>query len=376
MRSHSAIGVLAASLIALGSATHAQILQPTFSLEPSAEDLPTFPPPSSSHFGTAVAVHRNTAMASIPGLDPPRVAVFTRDAAGMWQRTDTLLDEPAFAIAIDGDHALLSGPNRLSAYQRQGNAWSRVQTIATPDTVMDIEIDGDTAAYVTAADVDLRELQIQFLHFSRKKQLWDKGRPLQPSKPFGNSLALANNTLVLQGSGLVYVFQHVGRTWRERQTLLPADGEPSFGSEVAISGDRIVVAARGADFSNDYGLSNGKVYVFDRRGRFWFETQELQPSFEALGGRGQFGSQVAVTPTTLAVSTEAGMIFDGATTVIYETHGRGRPYELVGRLDVGARPLAILDAWRNTVLVGVPWDEHGAPWHIGYALGYVVPQGQ
>lgn len=372
MHSQSTVRLLAAALItlaSLGSAAHAQILQPTFSLEPNAEDLPIFPPPASPHFGTAVAIHRDTAMASIPGLNPQRVAVFTRDAAGAWQRTGTLLDEAGVAISIDGDLALMSGQDQLSAYRREGDAWTRVQTIATAGTVGDIELDGRTAAYIEGS-------QIQFLHFNRHEQRWHKGQPLQPSKPFGNRLALANDTLVLNASGTAYVFKRVGRAWRERQTLLPADGEPTFGSEVAISGDRIVVAARFADYSGDYGLSNGKVYVFDRRGRFWAETQQLQPSFEALGGRGMFGSQLAVTPTLLAVSTESGMIFDGATTVIYEATGRSKRYETVGRLDFGMRALAVLDAWHDTVLIGVPWDEHGAPWHIGYAVGYVVSSQQ
>ncbi|MET0659237.1 MAG: hypothetical protein ABW110_13890, partial [Steroidobacteraceae bacterium] len=75
MHTQSPPGVLAVALIALasiGSAAHAQnaVIQPTFGLEPSIEDLPTYPPPASLHFGSAVAVHRNTAMVSIPGLDP------------------------------------------------------------------------------------------------------------------------------------------------------------------------------------------------------------------------------------------------------------------------------------------------------------------
>ena len=69
--------------------------------------------------------------------------------------------------------------------------------------------------------------------------------------------------------------------------LLASDGAAGdrFGSSVAISGDTVVIGARGDD---DNGSMSGSAYVYRFNGTSWVETQKLLASdgadFEAFGG--------------------------------------------------------------------------------------------
>ena len=85
---------------------------------------------------------------------------------------------------------------------------------------------------------------------------------------FGYRVAISGDYLVVaaiyDGAGSAYVFERQpDRTWVQVQKLRPADAQAGdeFGKSVAISGDVIVVGARGDD---DQGFSAGSAYVFER----------------------------------------------------------------------------------------------------------------
>ncbi len=110
---------------------------------------------------------------------------------------------------------------------------------------------------------------------------------------FGSSVGMQADTIVVgapgeaNGAGAAYVFRFDGTNWIESQKLVAADGAAgaSFGSNVALDVDRIIVAAR-ADVGN--GSGSGAVYVFHWNGTQWVQAAKLAPSdgrvADAFGG--------------------------------------------------------------------------------------------
>jgi hypothetical protein len=76
-------------------------------------------------------------------------------------------------------------------------------------------------------------------------------------------------------SGAVYVFQRVGSSWVETQKLKASDAAmfSAFGSSLAIAGNVLVVGAR--DDTPQGILDAGAAYVFERSGSSWSQTAKL-----------------------------------------------------------------------------------------------------
>ena len=92
-------------------------------------------------------------------------------------------------------------------------------------------------------------------------------------------------------SGSAYIFRFDGTSWNEETKLTASDGAlfDSFGSAVAVNGDVAVIGAQGDD---DGGSASGSVYVFRYDGTFWNEEAKLTASDAA--GIDLFGSTVAL----------------------------------------------------------------------------------
>lgn len=102
------------------------------------------------------------------------------------------------------------------------------------------------------------------------------------------------------GTGSVWVFEKQGTSWVETQKLLPADAQFNkfFGVSVAISGDVVVV---GADLDDQAGNDAGAAYVFERQpSGTWLQVAKLIASDAAMDDR--FGTEVAVDGDQIVVS--------------------------------------------------------------------------
>jgi hypothetical protein len=91
-----------------------------------------------------------------------------------------------------------------------------------------------------------------------------------------------------QGAGAVYVFADAGSGWSLQQKVVASPSLPAerFGTALAIHGDRLAIGAPGADGEA------GAVYVFERSGASWTQTERLQ-AFDASAGDA-LGSSVAL----------------------------------------------------------------------------------
>ncbi len=99
-------------------------------------------------------------------------------------------------------------------------------------------------------------------------------------------------------SGAAYVFRYDGSTWIEEQKLLPCDRTEGdfFGIRVAVSGETVAVAAT---FDDDSGNRSGSAYVFRYDGSAWVEDAKLLASDGAA--EDQFGTDVAISGNTVVI---------------------------------------------------------------------------
>ena len=102
--------------------------------------------------------------------------------------------------------------------------------------------------------------------------------------------------------GKVRVFVRSGATWTLQATLSASDAVPGkpddFGIALALQDDRLVVGApQGA---NPPPVGPGEVYVFERTGTTWTESEILFASDRVEDGR--FGKSVALDGDTLAAA--------------------------------------------------------------------------
>ncbi|MCZ6836329.1 MAG: FG-GAP repeat protein, partial [Planctomycetota bacterium] len=82
-------------------------------------------------------------------------------------------------------------------------------------------------------------------------------------------------------AGSVYIYNRNGDFWIQSQKLIASDGEASdlFGFSVSVSGSLgNEVAIIGSVFDDDNGNSSGSAYIFRKSGGLWIQEQKLLAS--------------------------------------------------------------------------------------------------
>jgi len=134
------------------------------------------------------------------------------------------------------------------------------------------------------------------------------GAPYESSNGIGVNGNQNDNTAA--GSGAAYVYVRSGTNWVQQAYLKAAntDAGDFFGYSVAVSGDTVVVGARGessdaigvnGNQSDNSGTNSGAVYVFVRSGTNWLQQAYLKASNTGMDD--QFGGSVALSGDTLVV---------------------------------------------------------------------------
>ena len=104
---------------------------------------------------------------------------------------------------------------------------------------------------------------------------------LSPATPqeqaiFGESVAVENNVIAIGGrgfetngvaAGAVHVYEFINNDWFETARLAPEDGgnADEFGTDVAISQDRLVIGAKTNSGANALGGISGAAYIYQRK---------------------------------------------------------------------------------------------------------------
>jgi cysteine-rich repeat protein len=277
-------------------------------------------------FGKALAIQGDTAFVGAPNdvLAPSlpnlrgSLNIFFRESGRWWLRQRIAANDPAMtgfgsALAVSGDTTIVMGRgdtrfnSSLHVFAKSGRFWFLEQVIwpgpgsGNRQNVVDgaIAISGDT--FIASNPVSGRsEVSV----YTRTGRRWSNAglpqiKPERFAEPeFGASVALSGNTAVVgqpandtvaPDAGAAYVYVRVGNEWPIQTKLAPADlpAGARFGSAVAVSGDRVMVAHPGV-----------AVYVFERVAATWTQTQKLLPR----PGTRDFANYLVLSPTTGLVS--------------------------------------------------------------------------
>ena len=270
--------------------------------------------------------------ADFPVIEFPRLAM--EEQAQQWFGN---------AIDIDGDVAIIGAPlDAEGTHQgaahimvRNGPTWMRQAKLVIDDPSApffhnlgvgaQVALDGDTAL------VGNWTLNAPVFVFVRDGNDWVEQAQLTIGAQgnFGlRALALEGDTALVVGTvpfdPVVYVFVRDGETWTQQAELVASDFEDHdfFGTSVALSGDVVLVGARGED---ELGEDAGAAYVFVRDGETWSQEAKLLASDG--GVENHFGWSVALdgevaligAPGTVVVGTNARTLIGAA--YIFERNG-------------------------------------------------------
>ena len=127
---------------------------------------------------------------------------------------------------------------------------------------------------------------------------------------FGNSLSSNGEYLAVgskfsdekgKDSGAAYIFTGTIKKWYQQYKIVPEDGanEDYFGFDVAIYGDFVAVSS---NYDDDAGNDSGSVYVFQKNGIQWLQSQKITArdgQFEDF-----FGTSVDMNGNRLVVGSK------------------------------------------------------------------------
>ncbi len=168
-----------------------------------------------------------------------------------------------------------------------------------------------------------------------------------------------------ENTGAVFIFERVGGEWAETAYILPPFPDPLgwFGRWLAIDDGRIVIGAPYEDGEQLDGSridDSGVAYVYEKVNGVWSRTGTIVPDVPSAGA--SFGWSVAISADRVAVAawedTTLG-VKAGSVTIFREYKGLWlveaviRPSEPSERLMFG-RDIALQD---NVLVVGAPGDD-------------------
>ena len=336
-------------------------------------------------FGYAVAFDGDTVLV---GAHRGDVTATDQGAAYAFLLHDSKHDEQQKLVAHDGDESdflgdavALSGDtlvvgaygdnigdnaNQGSVYvfTRNGTEWTFQQKISAEDGAAGdnfgsaVAIDGDTLVVgARYDDVDGNSDLGSAYVFTRSGTVWTFQQKLKnieavnANDNFGFAVALSGETVLVgargvsNSKGAAYVFIRNGTVWTQQTKLNASDGAAGddFGLSVSLSGNTAVI---GAPFDTvDMKGSQGSAYVFTRTGTVWTERKKLTANDGAADDR--FGRAVAVSQDIVVVGAVHDTI--GTNTSQGSAYVFGSNWEFMQKLT--ARDGAADDRFGNSVAI-------------------------
>lgn len=200
------------------------------------------------------------------------------------------------AVGAPNDSSLASQAGKLFVYEDLGSGWVQSATIQ-PATLSAVDLYGFSVAagssliaasalFDDAAGTDAGAVYVH----RRIAGVWTLEQKLLPpvagsNLNYGRTIALGGNVLAVAEWGppaLVHVYRYDGSSWVFEQSLAPSFADQRYGTDVAVSGDVIVVG------DPEYGIKEGAIEVYRHASGAW--TSELV-AFGAVGST--FGESVA-----------------------------------------------------------------------------------
>ena len=262
------------------------------------------------------------------------VFIFTRTGAE-WLSTSILFadgvqpgDNTGSSVAIDGTtlvvglrkaDSLGTDSGSVHVFEFSGFGWVDVATLTDPDGGefdefgASVAIDGDVIVVGSPYDLNGVNETGSVSVFRRVAGVWQHEQKLLSAvgdngDSFGTSVAVSGDRLAVGApesnpaagldAGSVHVYEFGGGTWTESATLTRQNGGPGdlLGTSLSM-GPNLIVA--GAPFANDAAFEAGAVIPFRRDGSVWLEGTEITSPSPASNR--YFGSSVDLTATELLV---------------------------------------------------------------------------
>ncbi|AKS43086.1 Ig-like domain repeat protein [Wenzhouxiangella marina] len=265
--------------------------------------------------------------------------------------------------AIDGDWAAIGAPGRntglgnntgaVNFFQRVGNAWVD-RGLVVPNGLSagdslgrDVALDYPIAvasATSTAVGGDVVGGIYVFEHFDGN---WETFQILPPvlaeAVSFGSSVAVHGDRIAVADfatdsfTGRVHVYRRQGlSSWTHEQTLIPGDAtaDDVIGQDwsLALGPDRLVMGGAGHEAAGNFA---GAAWAFEYNGSSWVETQKLLPSSFNGGGLnlGRFGRSLDMDGDDLVIgSTQSTAGTTAGSGLIYVYRHDGSSWQLQARL--------------------------------------------
>jgi hypothetical protein len=242
------------------------------------------------------------------------------------------------SIAVSGDTAVVGaywnddrGEDSGSVYifVRSGNTWIEQAKLNASDAAANdhfgqsVSIFDDTIVVGSRQGWDGSGIHPGAAYvFVRNGTVWSEEAKLRSTgetTSFGREVAVSSDTVVVGGrdtdnTGAIYVFNRINGSWTQQAQLTAPEELDDFGSYIAISGDTVVAGQELA--LNEKGETIGAAFVFVRSGNTWSNQAKLMPS--DLAEENYFGTSVAISGDTVVVgahSADSAYVFvrDGNT---------------------------------------------------------------
>ena len=288
-------------------------------------------PAQGAIFGDAVAVAGTRISVGAPsfnGAAPQSGAAYTFALSGTWTQQQKLVRNPSDASATFGNAVAMVGTNLLigasnesigTLFDYTGAVHAYLEVAGTHEHMhvltaqgsdsaqnygLRVSLGGDTMAVVGGSHVDV---------YRRDAYGWSEEQHLPaPSPGMLTGVAIDGATVAIAGrrtgpmfpnpQGFIQVYVRTGDTWTLQQELLPDLVSVSFPQEsanslvLALQGDTLVLGAR------RWNLGDGRVFVYERSGTVWTQSQMFMSPQQATNFDMNFGNQVRLDGNTLAIA--------------------------------------------------------------------------
>lgn len=369
----------------VGAQAFPPALNPVETIEPEFEEYFNGTDVVSIRFGSNIAQYKDTILVQESGFPEPgtavgRVAVFTRNSSGSWERNGSIdaIDVPSNpsglhtlggAMAIHGDVALIAAAERLFVYRRKKSGdWKNVQRLRLKQgwPVTDVELNDKFAFLATSLNGQGVVYAYRIASSGRLEyqQRLDSGVDLDF---YAEQMALSDDRLIVgaigdnDDRGAAYVFERHGHRWVKEQKLTASNGSSGdlFGSAVAIENDWIAIGAPRFLAIGGLGClggnNRGAMYVFHRAKGRW-QQHQFVPVHQLVGVDGcanPFGHNIVMSNKWIVANAGASATADYVEDVPFIFERVNGEYVPVATTSTIATGLA-LHLSRNRLVVGQP----------------------
>jgi FG-GAP repeat protein len=353
-------------------------------------------------FGASVALRGDVALVGAPfddvnkKTDQGAVYVFVRQG-GAWGQQGKLVAAEGGAgtnfgasVALSASAILVGAPKQtvngqtergaVLAYQYsagpEGVVVSTPQQLTAPDGAAgdhfghSVALSGDTALVgAPLDDVGVSINQGAAYVFASNGASWAWQTTLRSiggtnGDHLGWSVALDGNIAVVGAygddvaafadQGAAYVFVGETGTWTELAQLVAADGAAGdqFGASVAVSNDRILVGAYGADGIG--GMNRGAVYLFEGFGSSWSQIESFRP----VTANSYAGWAVALSGDNLALGAP---LAQSAGRADFSNLVEPAPAGVAASIALAPPPHGIREVYTVDLVTAIVRDGGGAP---------------